>query len=83
MDMVNSPAHYNMGKYETIDIIVDTLGTDGAIAYCRGNVLKYTIRMMHKSKPLEDARKAQWYLNKTIELMGALKPNEITGALKQ
>ena len=76
MDMVNSPAHYNMGKYETIDVIVDTLGTEGAIAYCRGNVLKYTIRMMHKNAPLTDARKAQWYLNKTIELMGALKPND-------
>jgi hypothetical protein len=83
MDMVNSPAHYNKGQYETIDIIVDTLGIEGAIAYCRGNVLKYTIRMMHKNAPLTDARKAQWYLNKTIELMGALKSNDITWALKQ
>ena len=83
MDMVNNPAHYNKGQYETIDIIVDTLGIEGAIAYCRGNVLKYTIRMMHKNAPLTDARKAQWYLNKTIELMGALKSNDITWALKQ
>ena len=83
MDMVNSPAHYNKGQYETIDIIVDTLGIEGAIAYCRGNVLKYTIRMMHKNAPLTDARKAQRYLNKTIELMGALKSNDITWALKQ
>jgi len=39
-DMVNSPPHYNCGEIETIDYIVDVLGTRGAADYCHGNVLK-------------------------------------------
>ena len=30
---VEKPAHYNFGKFETIDIIVDTLGEYDAINY--------------------------------------------------
>ena len=66
---VEKPAHYNFGKYETIDIIVDTLGDYDAINYCHGNVLKYSIRCMHKGKPIQDCEKAVWYLKKMIELM--------------
>jgi hypothetical protein len=69
VNMVDHPAHYNYGKYETIDVIIDVLGKEGAIAHCRGNVLKYTMRMMHKGRMIEDAKKARWYLNKAIELM--------------
>ena len=66
---VEKPAHYNFGKYETIDIIVDTLGEYDAINYCHGNVLKYVIRSQHKGKPIQDCEKAVWYLNKMIELL--------------
>lgn len=72
-DEVNKPAHYNYGKYETIDVIVDTLGEYDAISYCHGNVLKYTIRMWHKGTPEKDAAKAKWYLEKMIELLGKTK----------
>jgi hypothetical protein len=69
-DNVNSPAHYTDGQIETIDYIVDVLGKYDAIHYCHGNVLKYTgSRLWAKGKPIEDARKAVWYLNKMIELM--------------
>ena len=70
---VEKPAHYNFGKYETIDIIVDTLGDYDAINYCHGNVLKYSIRCMHKGKPIQDCEKAVWYLNKMIELLNKTK----------
>lgn len=70
---VTKPAHYNYGKYETIDVIVDTLGEYDAISYCHGNVLKYTIRMWHKGTPEKDAAKAKWYLEKMIELLGKTK----------
>lgn len=72
-DPVNKPSHYNAGKYETIDIIVDTLGDWEAISYCHGNVLKYTIRLWNKGNPIQDAEKAKWYLNKMIELMHKTK----------
>lgn len=73
VDPVNKPAHYNNGKYETIDVIVDTLGEWEAISYCHGNVLKYTIRLWNKGNPIQDAEKAKWYLNKMIELMHKTK----------
>jgi hypothetical protein len=72
-DEVTKPQHYNFGKYETIDVIVDTLGEYEAISYCHGNVLKYVIRAMHKGKPIQDCEKATWYLNKMIELLAKTK----------
>lgn len=72
-DNVEHPAHYNSGKYETIDIIIDTLGEYEAISYCHGNVIKYMSRLWEKGKPIEDASKAKWYLNKMIELMEKTK----------
>ena len=68
-DMVNHPTHYNTGRVEVIDIIEDaTKGLEGIQAVCLGNVLKYTLRFQHKNG-LEDLKKAQWYLNKLIEVM--------------
>ena len=73
-DMVNSPPHYADGNIETIDYIVDVLGEYDAIHYCHGNVIKYTgSRLWNKDKPIEDAKKAVWYLNKMIELMEKTK----------
>lgn len=69
-DMVNQPPHYVKGAIETIDYMVDVLGVDGAIQYCHGNVLKYTgHRLFAKGNPVQDAKKAVWYLNKMIELL--------------
>lgn len=72
-DMVNKPEHYNKGKYETYDVIVDTLGKDEAMSYCQGNVLKYIMRMWNKGKPLQDAEKAEWYLKAMIKLLKETK----------
>lgn len=73
-DPVEKPAHYNAGEIETIDYIVDVLGQYEAIFYCHGNVLKYLgSRLWNKNNPIEDAKKARWYLNKQIELMEATK----------
>jgi len=73
-DPVNKPDHYNVGEIETIDYIVDVLGKYEAISYCHGNVIKYTgSRLWAKNYPIQDAEKAQWYLNKMIELMKETK----------
>lgn len=67
---VNSPSHYTSGGIEAIDYIKAKLGTDGCIAYCLGNVIKYVSRAGKKDiqKELEDLKKAQWYLNKAVQL---------------
>jgi len=73
-DAVTKPAHYNAGEIETIDYIVDVLGKYEAISYCHGNLIKYTgSRLWTKGNPIQDAEKAQWYLNKMIELMKETK----------
>ena len=72
-DMVNHTKHYNKCKYETYDVIVDTLGKYEAISYCQGNILKYIMRMWNKDKPLQDAEKAEWYLKAMIKLLKETK----------
>ena len=67
-DNVNSPAHYTRGRVEAIEVIEDAIQdapspTEGAL---HSHVLKYLLRLWLKSNPLEDAKKAQWYLNRLI-----------------
>lgn len=65
-DNVNQPSHYTQGGVETIDFIRAKLGLEGFVAYCLGNVTKYTSRYQHKNG-LEDLQKAQVYLGWAIE----------------
>ena len=67
-DVVNHPAHYQSENgIECIDAIVAALGIDGAIVYCRGNVIKYSWRT-DKKNGAQDLRKAEWYSRKAAEL---------------
>jgi hypothetical protein len=65
MDRVNHPAHYNQGKFETIEIIEDITG-DGFEGYLLGNIIKYLARYRYKNG-VEDLKKAQWYLDRLIQ----------------
>lgn len=68
-DAVNHPEHYE-GNIECIDAMKEVLGTEGLINFCIGNAFKYTWRCKKKHKsPVEDLKKADWYINKAIELM--------------
>jgi len=64
-DMVNNPPHYNTGKIEVIDYIEDKFSNN----YHLANVCKYISRAAHKGSELQDCKKAQWYLNRYIELI--------------
>lgn len=66
-DPVNRPPHYNAGEIEVIDFIRDQLGPEGFAAYCRGNAMKYLARFPHKGKPVEDLKKANWYIDRLRE----------------
>jgi len=65
-DMVNSPAHYNKAGIETIDAL-EAMLTNGFDYYLQGNIVKYLWRYRYKNG-VEDLKKAQWYLNKLIEV---------------
>ena len=43
LDAVEHPAHYNMGKIETIDYIESITSTfdDGFVGKCVGDIIKY------------------------------------------
>ena len=62
VDVVNHPPHYNFGTFEVLDVI-----EDWDVSYMLGNVIKYVARSPHKGNPIEDLRKAQFYLNREIE----------------
>ena len=70
-DMVNSPAHYNSGRVEVIEIIEDAVeaAPSAQAAVMQANALKYLLRLWHKENELQDAKKAQWYLNRLISLL--------------
>jgi|TARA_R110000851_G_scaffold276146_1_gene428978 hypothetical protein len=65
-DMVNHPKHYNESGIECIDALEAVLG-DGFSSYLQGNIIKYMWRFRYKNGK-EDLKKAQWYLNKLIEV---------------
>lgn len=68
-DSVNHPAHYTSGGIECIDAMVAALGKDSVLDFCVCNAMKYIWRHRNKNGK-EDLRKAGWYLNKAIELIG-------------
>jgi hypothetical protein len=66
-DNVNHPSHYETGKFECIDVMIETQGVEAVKSFCLCNAFKYLYR--HKNKNgVEDVKKAIWYLNKFIEL---------------
>ena len=62
-EMVDHPIHYNMGKYEAIDVI-----EDWNLGFNLGNTIKYISRAGHKdkTKTIEDLKKSLWYLQREI-----------------
>lgn len=69
-DVVNSPEHYRQGGIEAIDAIQASMTSEEFIGYLRGNAQKYLWRYRHKGKPVEDLRKAKWYLDRLLVELG-------------
>ena len=60
-DVVNHPKHYSSHP-SGIEVIQIT----EHLNFCMGNVIKYVLRADYKGKPIEDLRKAEWYLKREI-----------------
>ena len=67
---ISHPKHYNAGKIEVIDAI-----EEWKMGFCDGNVIKYVARHRHKGKPIEDLKKAKWYLERLIQQYEQEKPD--------
>lgn len=67
-DMVNQPAHYTSGGIECADALDAMVSaySDPVAAALAWQVGKYVWRHPLKWNPLEDLKKAQWYLERLI-----------------
>ena len=63
-EQVDHPAHYGGADdpYETVKVI-EAWG----LGFNLGNAVKYISRAERKGAPLQDLKKAAWYLNREIE----------------
>jgi hypothetical protein len=66
-DPVNHPSHYNQFGIECLDAIEASMTPVEFRGYLKGNCQKYIWRYVYKGKPVEDLKKASFYLNKLIE----------------
>lgn len=71
-DAIN-PQHYRNYRVEVIDILEDAVrrapdAVKGSLQY---QVLKYMLRLWDKDGPLQDAKKARWYLDRLISHLDA------------
>ena len=66
---VENPDHYNTGAIEAIEAIRASMPPEQFFGYLKGNVMKYLWRYDYKEKPIEDLRKADWYLNRLIDAL--------------
>lgn len=64
-DAVNHPSHYTFGSIEVIDAI-----EDWRLDFHRANAVKYIARADHKGNPVQDVRKAVWYLQRWLKANG-------------
>ena len=76
-DMVDKPPHYNATEIECIDAMAAMASgienNSKAIkptthqSYLWQNIFKYLWRWPYKKKPVEDLKKARWYLDRLIQ----------------
>lgn len=74
-DNVNHPSHYETGKFECIEVMMETQGKEAVESFCVCNAFKYLYRHKNKNE-LEDIKKAVWYLKKFIELEEGTNDNQ-------
>ncbi len=60
-DPVDHPKHYTFSGIEPITVI-----EAWALGFNLGNAVKYIARAELKGAPIEDLRKARWYLDREI-----------------
>lgn len=78
-DMVNSPKHYSPGEHEVYKCL-SAWGLEGeAFAW---TACKYIARYEKKNNPVEDLKKARWYLDRLIEKLESQAQQEVAEKTK-
>ena len=65
-DNIN-PEHYQKYPLQMIENMQNSMTPDEFKGYLKGNIMKYISRYQDKNG-VEDLKKADWYLNKLIEI---------------
>ena len=60
-DPVNHPPHYTSHPSG-----VEVIQITEHMNFCLGNAIKYIMRSELKGRPIEDLKKAAWYINREI-----------------
>lgn len=74
-DVVNKPSHY-AGKYmdiECMDAQRSMLGDQAFLNHCRATVMSYLWRLPTKENSYQDAKKAQFYMNKIVDILSEVE----------
>lgn len=61
-DEVNKPEHYLQGGIQPIEFIVSN-----NMGHCEGCIVKYVTRYKFKNNPIQDLKKAKFYLEYLIK----------------
>ena len=70
IDKAVDPSHYMSDKgFQAIDVMQEATkeAKTGFMALLQGNAIKYLYRLWRKDNPLQDAKKARWYLDALIK----------------
>lgn len=72
IDMVNSPPHYKLTglDIESVDVIRAVLTAEEFRGWCKGNAIKYLMRLGKKDKEIQDARKSIKFLEWLVKELG-------------
>lgn len=54
-------SHYQVASKQPIEIMQEVMSPEAFQGFCRGNVIKYTLRLGHKNEPLKEAAKIEQY----------------------
>ena len=66
-DLINHPHHYTRGSIECIEAIKASMSKKAFRGNLKGNVLKYLWRYEDKENPIQDLKKAKWYIKKLLK----------------
>lgn len=72
-DKINHPSHYDVGRFECIDVMEDVYGVEEVMSFCLCNAFKYLYRCEHKDNKKEDLMKARWYIDRYLKLSEKVK----------
>jgi hypothetical protein len=58
---INHPEHYESDGMQVIEVIRAFLSPEEYAGYCRGNQIKYLLRLYKKDTPTKNVGKSNWY----------------------